>query len=73
LEPPEGGSAAEPRLGGFCQLVRAVSRFFALVSDRCDHYTCAVCDRVMKQDKDSAEDEPTGTEDRSVVAGKPRN
>src|ERR1051326_27360 len=23
-EPPEGGSAAEPRLGGFCQLVRAV-------------------------------------------------
>ena len=28
-EPPEGGSAAEPRLGGFCQLVRAVSRFFS--------------------------------------------
>src|ERR1044071_4330165 len=25
-EPPEGGSAAEPRLGGFCQLVRAVRR-----------------------------------------------
>jgi len=27
-EPPEGGFAAEPRLGGFCQLVRVVSRFF---------------------------------------------
>jgi hypothetical protein len=26
LEPPEGGSAAEPGLGGFCQLVRAVSQ-----------------------------------------------
>src|ERR1044071_1531876 len=25
-EPPEGGSAAEPRLGGFCQLVRVVGR-----------------------------------------------
>src|ERR1044071_767460 len=25
-EPPSGGSAAEPRLGGFCQLVRGVSR-----------------------------------------------
>ena len=25
-EPPEGGSAAEPGLGGFCQLVRAVRR-----------------------------------------------
>ena len=25
----QGGSAAEPRLGGFCQLVRVVSRFFA--------------------------------------------
>src|ERR1044071_4779064 len=25
-EPPGGGSAAEPWLGGFCQLVRAVSR-----------------------------------------------
>src|ERR1051325_5783655 len=29
-EPPEGGSAAEPRLGGFCQLVRAVRRFALL-------------------------------------------
>jgi hypothetical protein len=29
LEPPEGGSAAEPRLGGFCQLVRAVRQFAA--------------------------------------------
>src|ERR1044071_2263445 len=26
LEPPEGGSAAEPRLGGLCQLVRVVGR-----------------------------------------------
>ena len=26
LEPPEGGSAAEPRLGGLCQLVSAVGR-----------------------------------------------
>ena len=26
LEPPEGGSAAEPRLGGFCQLVRVVGQ-----------------------------------------------
>jgi hypothetical protein len=25
-EPPPGGSAAEPGLGGFCQLVRVVSR-----------------------------------------------
>src|ERR1044071_1378535 len=25
-EPPEGGSAAEPRLGGFCQLVRDVGQ-----------------------------------------------
>src|ERR1043165_5673925 len=24
---PQGGSAAEPRLGGFCQLVRVVSQF----------------------------------------------
>src|ERR1044071_1200999 len=29
-EPPEGGSAAEPGLGGFCQLVRAVSPPFAM-------------------------------------------
>jgi hypothetical protein len=29
LEPPEGGSAAEPRLGGFCQLVRVVRPFHA--------------------------------------------
>ena len=28
-EPPEGGSAAEPGLGGFCQLVRAVRPDFA--------------------------------------------
>jgi hypothetical protein len=26
LEPPEGGSAAEPGLGGLCQLVRIVRR-----------------------------------------------
>jgi len=26
-----GGSAAEPRLGGFCQLVRIVRRLFAAV------------------------------------------
>ena len=26
LEPPEGGSAAEPKLGGLCQLVRIVGR-----------------------------------------------
>ena len=26
LEPPEGGSAAEPKLGGICQLVRIVRR-----------------------------------------------
>ena len=32
LEPPEGGSAAEPRLGGFCQLVRVVRRTGALDS-----------------------------------------
>jgi hypothetical protein len=34
-EPPQGGSAAEPRLGGFCQLVRAVRPFgleYVLVS-----------------------------------------
>ena len=48
----QGGSAAEPGLGGFCQLVRAVSRLVAFG---------AVCARVMKQYRDSAENEATGT------------
>jgi hypothetical protein len=35
VEPPEGGSAAEPGLGGFCQLVSVVSRL-SQTFDSCD-------------------------------------
>src|ERR1043165_1211680 len=60
-----GGSAAEPGLGGFCQLVRAVSRLVA--------FLCGSL-RVMKQDRDPAEDKATGTvKINTAGARKPRN
>ena len=72
-KPPEAALPPGQRTGGFCQLVRVVSRR-SHSSDCCNHEVRAVYARLIEQDGASAEDEPIYTvKIGSSCCGRPQN